>query len=70
MIRLSNHQGRSLWFLKKCSKQETWTSNHLNSEDQWVVMVFLHSQYQNGKRKIFKLSVGPHRWDSRANGGF
>ena len=40
-----------------CGKQETWTSNLLNAEDQWVVMVFLHDQHQ--KAKIFwQLRVG------------
>ena len=53
-----------------CGKQETWTSNLLNTEDQWVssaiVMVLHHSQHQKAKRKFLKLSEGPHWWTSKA----
>ena len=45
-----------------CGKQETWTSNILNPEDQWVsfvvVIVLLHSQHQRVRENFESLLKG------------
>ena len=46
-----------------CRKKEIWTSNLINTENQWVssaiVKVFLLCKYQKVKRKSWKLGVEP-----------
>jgi len=43
----------------ECGKQETWTSNILNTEDQLVlsvvILVLLHRQHQKAKIIFWKL---------------